>query len=375
GRRLHVVDLHSIRRRRPGRRGLLRMLGMLAGSTRPPGVSHEDQVEFLRAFLARWQGSPGASEGTLARWAGRVKAAQEGLRRRHLRSRTRRCVVRSTMFTIEKAGGFLVHRRRDFSTEAALDAVRMHAAAVAGEAHDASVLHRGRRAVVTVCPCDAVPPFGVSRPAPAAQVGPGRVCVKSFRRESWAARFKDALRLRSRARAAWVAAHGFGVRGIPAARPLALLESRTKLSGAPDYLITEALDNDGTLGELAAGGLPAGARRCQLGKAVAALLDLLARGEVYHPDTKPSNLLVKEGDGRFRLWLVDLDRVKFASPWTRNRWAKCLARLNAGLPATVTLLDRMRCLRGCGRGRWSGGERLLIARQCRALSLKRRTAW
>jgi hypothetical protein len=115
--------------------------------------------------------------------------------------------------------------------------------------------------------------------------------------------------------------------------------------------------------------------RRRLGLAVADLLSHLAEQEVYHPDTKPQNILVREEAGGFALWLVDLDRVRFARPLTRTHWVKSLARINSGLNADVSLLDRMRCLRECSRGRWNGAERLQIARDVHAMSLTRDYAW
>ena len=375
GERLFVVDLHSIHRRRPTRRRVLRMLGMLTRSLELPGASKDDYDRFLRAFLPQWRGAAGASEAALARWSDRLARAQRRQHRRHMHSRTRRCLLHSTLFTLQKAGGFLVHRRRDFPLSSALDAVWCHTDAVRGSRPEARVLRKGLRTEVTVCPCDAVPPFDRSRPAPPELLSPGEVCVKSFRRDPLIERLKDLLRRRSRAKCVWVAARGMRVRGVPAARPLALLESRHKLSGTPDYVVMEALDSDGTLGELASAGTlePADVRR--LGRAAARLLNLLADQEVYHPDTKPNNILVKRTGGEFQLWLVDLDRARFNTTVTRRRWIKCLARLNAGLPGQVGLLDRMRCLRRCSRGRWSRAERLHVARQVYALSLTRRVAW
>jgi hypothetical protein len=374
GERIYVVDLHRIGRRL-GRRQLLHMLGMLASSTNARGVSHDDRIAFLRAFLMRWKGGPGAGEEECKRWARDVKAAEAALRRRGVQSRTRRCMVRSSLFTIDGADSFVIHRRRDFPVQAAMRAIRLHGAAIAGDESAGEVLRRGTRTEVTICRSEAVPPFGGGRPARPEQVKPGQVCAKSFRRVSLWEKLKDALRPRSRARAAWIASHGCSVRGVPAARPLALLEARWKWSGQPDYLIMEALENDGTLGELASRG-PSESQRRALAKAVAELLNVMACAEVYHPDSKPNNLLIKETDppyGGFSLWLVDLDRMRFDVPMTRRRWVKCLARLNSGLPAQITLLDRIRCLRECGR--WTAHERHRIARDVYVLSLRRRPAW
>ncbi|NLW49879.1 MAG: hypothetical protein GXY85_03425 [Candidatus Brocadiaceae bacterium] len=375
GERLFVVDQHSIHRRRPTPRRMLDMLSMLTRSSGLPGASAEDARPLLRAVVHRWTGQSEPPEGLVDGWAGGLSRIQRRQHRTHMRSRTRRCLKESSLFTTDRADGFGIHRRRDFDLQAVLDAVRRHGEAVRGARPDARVQRTGRRTEVTIVPGDRVPPFDVSRPAAPELRRQGPVCVKSFRRDSLGERLKDAGRLRGRARAMWVAARGFAVRGIPSVRPLALLESRYALSGAPDYVVMEAPDADGTLCELAASeALDAAARR-RLSEAVAGLLNRLADEEVYHRDTKPTNVLVRREGNGFRLWLVDLDRVRFDRPLTHGLWVKCLARLNAGIPGRVGLLDRMRCLRLCGRGRWAAAERLSIAREVYALSLTRSVAW
>ncbi|KPK60275.1 MAG: hypothetical protein AMK73_08195, partial [Planctomycetes bacterium SM23_32] len=73
GRRLFVLDLHSIRCRPPGRPGVERMLGMLANSTAGLGATHEDHAAFLRAFLESWRGGPGPGREALELWSRRLK--------------------------------------------------------------------------------------------------------------------------------------------------------------------------------------------------------------------------------------------------------------------------------------------------------------
>jgi tRNA A-37 threonylcarbamoyl transferase component Bud32 len=385
GERILVVDLHSIRLYRPRRGQVLRMLGMLTQSCARPGAGAGDEEAFVRAFLGLYAGGRYASDASA--WLAELRLARKRLDRRRMRSRTRRCMVESTMFTRDKAGGVVIHRRRDFPLESALAAARSHAEALAGREDAGDVLHSAARSAVTLCDCPAMPPVEVERPAPPEDLLPGTVCVKSFRRPSLEDRLKDLLRPRSRARASWIASHGMGVRGLPVAAPLALLEARGKLAGRPDYLIAEAIENDGTLGDLSERPLSP-AQRGAICRAVAELLTRLADRAVYHPDTKPKNFLVKETDTGFRLWLVDPDRIRFDQPYTAALWVKVLGRVNAGLAANVTLLDRMRCLRLCSRirwtpqgrpatggPRWTSAERLAIARAAYELSLTRRPAW
>jgi len=376
GERLCVLDLHRIRRGPVGRPGMVRMLAALAGSSLRPPLPHEYSYAFLSAVLRNWQGGPAPSPKETTFLLYHVRRRQRKLRRRRMKSRTRRCLVESTMFTRDRAGDFVIHRRRDFPVDAALRAIEAHRSAIAGDDGAGRVCRKGRRTEVTVCPCEAVPPLDVSRPAGPEEVKRGEICVKAFRRDSVWAGLKDLLRPRGRARSAWIAAQGFAVRGVPAARPLALLESRSKLTGRPDYLITEALENDGDLGELALSGhLPTGEGRRALGRAIAELLNALEEKGAYHPDTKPTNFLVRETDGEFHLWLVDLDRVRFGGPFTWIQWVKLLARLNAGLPADVTVLDRLRCLRRTRWGECDRRQRLKLAREVYQLSLTRRPVW
>ncbi len=372
GQRLFVTDLHAIRRRRVARRRLTGMLAMLHGSV-PQQVGLGWRVRFLRALLERRDGDAAG----LRHWARAIAVRTGAHERRHLRSRTKRCLKESSLFTREKTSGFVVHRRRDFPLGAALSAVELHRQslrlyALGGDTGEVEVCRAGRRTEVTLCPSESVPPRTLNRPAAPQDVLPGAVCVKAYRREKLGARLKDCLRLRSRARGAWVAARGFHVRGLPAARPLALLESRRKLRGEPDYLISRALPAEGELLEFLRVRQPDARERRRLARAVADLLNLMDRREVYHPDTKPSNILVSRQGGGLQLYLVDLERVRFGRPLSRREWVKCLARINAQLPESVSLLDRLRCLRLCGRGRWTPRQRLRVARRVHELSVRRR---
>ncbi len=372
GRRLFVTDLHAVRRRTVRRRRLRRMLAMLGASTASPAVGAAEQVRFLRAFLRCRRGGTDPSPEEVGEWARRVRRTMRKQHRRHMRSRTRRCLVESSLFTSEKTDRFVIHRRRDFPRETALSMARLHRRAIDAEAGRAEVLRRAPRTEVTLAPCPSVPPRTLNQPASAEEVGPGPVCVKAYLRRSRRERLKDCLRLRSRARAAWVGARGLHVRGIPAPLPLALLESRRKLRGSPDYLITRAVPNDGTLDEYVSEHDLDRGERLGLVDALADLLITMAQEKVYHPDTKPGNILVQRNGEEFELYLVDLDRVQFEKKMSRRRWIKSLARVNSGLPEGVSGPDRMRCLRRCAEGRWDRRERLELARRVREMSIRRR---
>lgn len=374
GSRLFVLDLHSIRRKHAlRRRHALRMLAFLGDSFTEDRVDRRERLRFLVLLLRTWKGPGRPTKPEAARWARMAERATRRHHARHMRSRTRRCVKESTMFTGHRHGRYHVHRRRDFPARFARRAAELHRAVLAGESEAGRLCKGGDRTAVTLCSVPGVPPLEADRPVPQEELAPGRVCVKSFFPRSAADRMKDLFRPRSRAREAWVALRGAAVRGIPAPRPLALLE-RGRFSGEPDFLVMEAVQEARNLDEVTSAPLPRWLRD-RLGEALADLLNRLQDRAVYHPDVKPTNVLVQQKERDVSVYLIDMARVRFESEGGRRRWIRYLAQLNAGLPAHISLLDRMRCLRRCSRGRWTAGERLRIARAAYEKSLGRNPKW
>ncbi len=370
GERLFVLDLHRVRIGTIRRKDVVRMLVFLADSTAQRGVGRYDRLRFLRDVLRKWKGADWLTKRRLQEWNDRVRAAWDKHYRRHKRSRTKRCLKSSSDFTPDISKHFKVHRRRDFPLEQALKITHWHDLAMDGMRSQCSIVKDGPRTAVTCCQDSTG----------------GRVFVKAFRRESIMERMKDLLRFRSRARKAWIAHRAFRVRDVPAAPGLCVLEARNKLSGRPDYLLTRDPGVIADLQALALAQSPEHPRhadlhltpeeRRELGCSVARLFCTMARNQVRHRDMKPSNVLVQEDqEGRFNLWLVDLDRARVEVGWTRDLWVYHLAQCNAGVDEGISLLDRMRCLRRIGEGRWSDAERIQIAREILELSLQRDPMW
>lgn len=345
------------------------MMSFLADSTARLGVGGRDRLRFLHRVLGWGIGRHDARYWPLRTWADRVRVQWEKHRRRYTHRRTYRCLRKGPLFTRERAGGFRIFRRRGIASADLLALVDMHRRAVAGEANACQVRKAATRTQISVCP------------------GPGgrRFLVKAFLRNSAYDRLKDLVRPCGRARDAWIAHRGFCVRGVPTPEAVALLETTSKLSGRPDYVIMEALDVVGDLRQIVFGMMPDGSQRDgpalgpqerrELPPAIADLFCLLAERQVRHRDMKPSNILITRDASGLRLWLVDLERAQFDWRWRREHWIHHLAQCNAGLPANVTILERMRCLRRCGQGRWTPQERLHIAREILAASLRRGAKW
>jgi hypothetical protein len=137
--RIGLVDLHSIRlRRRIGRRSRARMRAKLAHSLWR--VLREEEFERALHLLA-----PGD--------AAQLRRQVSRLERIRLRSRSRRCVLTSTRFARERAGGWRIWRRREIPRDALLalaaqpegEGCRVARLCLGEDARDVSVWRRARR--------------------------------------------------------------------------------------------------------------------------------------------------------------------------------------------------------------------------------------
>jgi tRNA A-37 threonylcarbamoyl transferase component Bud32 len=307
--RLHVIDLHSVRRRRRVSqrarwRDLVKLLHSLRHFTTP--------AERLRLAERYAQAAPAntrvgrlAAQGALA---ARLDDALARLERVRLRSRSRRCLVRSTRFDLVRVAGCRVHHLRSL---AAADAV-----ALAGSA-DAE-----------------------------ARLGARALRVVRFR-EPWWAR----LRGRTRARAVWLAGNGLRVRGVESAEPLALVLPGPGAALRDACVVLEDLGAERRADRVLAarlGGPPAAGRaalRRALVLAAAAQLRRLHAAGVEPVDVGASHWLVLGPPEAPRLAYAGDGRVRFPRRLSRRRRMASLARLAASLPACVSRTDRLRFLR------------------------------
>jgi tRNA A-37 threonylcarbamoyl transferase component Bud32 len=215
---------------------------------------------------------------------------------------------------------------------------------------------------------------------------PRTLVYKRFSVTSWsqplAALFRPAAALRS-----WMQGQGFRERGLPTARPLAVLFRRRLGLRREGYLLTEKIDNAqdlhrflASLHQRPAADQPAILRR-QIGQ-VATVIRELHRRRLSHRDLKAANILVSRDSSSFfspfsdkawttgtpsllpifasSVWLIDLVGVRRYRWLSRRRKIQNLARLNASFQDkdSLTRSDRLRFLRTYlrwnlhGKGDW-----------------------
>src|SRR5262249_9124905 len=130
--RLHVIDLHSVRRGRVSARARWRDLVKLLHSLRNDTTAEE------RRNLVRSYARAGADELSRALHPGtpwlRLEPAIARMERVRVRSRTARCLVRSTAFDISRVRGVRVHHQRAVDAAEVVALVDAHRRDVAADA-------------------------------------------------------------------------------------------------------------------------------------------------------------------------------------------------------------------------------------------------
>jgi len=323
---LCLLDLHAASV--SGRISLSRRvqnLAVLNNSSEFEGATRTDRLRFGRAYLGEaWT----RSKAWDLEKAVRAKSAQ--LRERRIRSRSRRCVVESSVFTNERTALGRVYRKRAMSLGQVSRAIELHRRVMAGEG-EGEVLKCSPKTNVTLIPWDG-------------SLEADRLCVKEFVRTGLLMRLLPG-RLRHRpAMRSWRASLGLAVRGIGAPEAFALVMGK----GALSYVVMAALTSAEPLNEylgLMGPDLPVGRRRAFVGAAADFLLKCYAAG-VRHRDLKAQNVFVRERGGRkWEFFLLDLAAVRFPRRLPREAVLLNLAQLSASTPLSFTWTDRMRFLR------------------------------
>jgi len=346
---LRVLDLHTLLRVPAVLRDFAagRSLARLVQSLLELATRTE-RMRFVRAFAA----AAGAADAARRLYFAAERDARS-LEWRRIKSRTRRCVLKSTEFWVERLEGARLFYRRSFGSEAALAAVRAHE-----RADGPLVLKNGRRTKVT-----------------RVEAGGKAVCVKEHRVRGLRDRARN-LVWRGRARNEWMAGHALEVLKLDTPRTLALLEGKGRRSS---YVVTElkpALrELDRSIHEEWAPGTPPSRRRPLIRLAAALVATLHAR-RLYHNDLKAKNLLLgRRADGAPALWIIDLTGVRVGRRFTERRRRKNLAQLDTSLPPEATAADRMRFLALYLRLLRSREDRRALARAVRRAGAGRVNYW
>jgi len=296
--------------------GLAHLMASLA-----PFINREDTERLLEGYRSRLSLSDQEWDMVLIR--------QREIRRRHERSRSRRCMENSSEFYQARFAGGRISARRSWP----LDMVRKLITTFL-EDYRKNPDHALKNAPESVI---------LNIEAPHHQ----RVCVKWYRKRGLVDTYKERLR-GGRAQRAWKSGNALLVRGIPVAVPYAM--ARTPLGGFLVMASLAATELDRWLGrELEQ--QPAGwhHRLWRMAETLGALLGRMHEQGIFHADLKACNIMVEEKSGSMDLVLLDYDRVEFFDTLPRKFMIKNLIQLNNSIPRKISRGVRYRFLRAYKR--------------------------
>ncbi|MFC1524901.1 lipopolysaccharide kinase InaA family protein [Planctomycetota bacterium] len=279
------------------------------------------------------------------------------IRIRHWRSRTKRCLINSSRFSVWQGQKARVFYKRGLIPAKMLEIINNH-----------------KRIVM----CDRKSVFKYT-PHRIISIQSGYF-IKEYRYLGISSWFKNLLRCHP-AKGAWLAAHGFSVRNVTTPETLALVEERFGPIIKRSYIVFDEVKNAVPSNEyISRFGLEkdtnVSARRGFIKALAQAIIKLHQKG-IYHPDLKANNILVRaQADNKqWKFYFLDLDRVSFKKKIGLKKRIKNLAQLNAAIPGIITKSDRMRFFRYYWTRGVSSQKMKQLIRLVMKLTIRRSHLW
>jgi len=276
------------------------------------------------------------------------------IRRRHLFSRTKRCLKNSSKFAkkiwvygrdqILQEGRYKVFFNRDYNKNVLVNAIADHISAIKNSSE--FIIKESSRTFITAVPVkngsdgNVVPDNSSGR----------KICVKEIKNHGIFKQLRETLFF-SRSKKAWYAGNGFVVRNCPTPVPIAMVEKTGRSLVKSSFILTEYI-NDAipsyiyvrdSLEYVCNKAENSFASKRTFIETFARSFSNLHKSNIYHADLKGGNVLVKEiNNHEWEFYYVDLDRVFFKKKIKKNCIIKNLIQLNASLPNAFSFADRMR---------------------------------
>jgi tRNA A-37 threonylcarbamoyl transferase component Bud32 len=280
-----------------------------------------------KAFLQRYDEEEDLFKGELEQGLREIAIQEAKLHRRHMQSRTKRCLKQSGGFYLAKEQGWQIWCRRGWKPQGLLKIVTRHRAIVA----------KGKEGLIKADRRTAITFFSYKET---------RLCVKEYRYQGPWQPGKELFR-GSKGRRGWLMGNGLVVRGIGGIIPQALLEKRRRGLLKEAFLIMETpagyVELDRYLVKAFQAQKVDTRREAFLDAFADFMADLYLQG-IIHRDLKTCNIMVREGEGTWHFGLVDMDDVRLDKKIGLRRLLKGLMQLHTSTPLFMEMGERIRFL-------------------------------
>jgi len=300
-------------------------------------VSPADQLRFLKAYAL----DAPRSCTHLKHSARRIEKKAEQLWRVHLKSRTKRCLVKSTEFEVQKDLTRSLYYRKTYSEDFIAGVLSQYGTPSSS----------GMITVVKETPKEVV-----SFTTRSNRGEDRKVLIKEARFTGFWNRLRYCF-FKTRAKRYWIAARGLKVRGVATPDAIACIVNRSFGLPRQTILLMEFVDhayelNDYVLKRFGTTVSPQDAHvKNRFIQACALRLRALHEKGIYHADLKSNNILVKENPSdAWEFYFIDLDSVSFCRKLSFKKRSNNLAQINASIADCMTVSDRLLFFKTYARG-------------------------
>jgi tRNA A-37 threonylcarbamoyl transferase component Bud32 len=321
GQSLHLVDLHSARIIKT--LSLSKRLWNLALLFQSLRTIWGEKCQFL-LMDAYFEGEPPYLQNK-EKWLQKIHTWMDRLQKRHWKSRTKRCLMESTEFSVEAEGGIAYYHRRDIPLDVLKEMVKEHRRCLSEKS--SHLLKFSPEVTISI--------LG----------GEGKkISVKNYHPQKAYDRFKEQFR-RSKGMRAWISGNGLRTREFPTLKPLGLAEKRGWLGLKESFFFMEVLEGAQELDRYISNGFEDFEEKKAFIKTFVQWLCHFHKMGLYHKDMKTCNILVSEKEDSWDFRLLDLEDVVLNKWVTEKELFRSLLQLNTSTPRIMTRANRFRFFR------------------------------
>ena len=290
-------------------------------------MTMSDKIDFIQSYGDSAFGNV-TDEKELVR---QIDEQSSKIRNIHYRSRRKRCLKESSVFSRRMIANMKMFFRKGYDTDSLHELIEKHNSALIN--NDSAVIMK----------CDSK--TALTRHAFKDKTVQN-VVVKQYRVGCFGCLLKNLFR-GSAGRKAWVAGNGLRVYGLNTPLPLALLEKKRSGITTGSYLIMEEVKDSLEMDRYILKNL---VNRKDIKKKKALISNIantlgeMHNHNIFHHDLKTCNIMVKENGKSFDFTFLDFDKVSFNEEITVRKRVKNLVQINLSTPRLFTLADRLRFL-------------------------------
>ena len=290
-------------------------------------MTMSDKIDFIQSYGDSAFGNV-TDEKKLVR---QIDEQSSKIRNIHYRSRRKRCLKESSVFSRRMIANMKMFFRKGYDTDSLHELIEKHNSALIN--NDSAVIMK----------CDSK--TALTRHAFKDKTVQN-VVVKQYRVGCFGCLLKNLFR-GSAGRKAWVAGNGLRVYGLNTPLPLALLEKKRSGITTGSYLIMEEVKDSLEMDRYILKNL---VNRKDIKKKKALISNIantlgeMHNHNIFHHDLKTCNIMVKENGKSFDFTFLDFDKVSFNEEITVRKRVKNLVQINLSTPRLFTLTDRLRFL-------------------------------